>query len=125
QPAPQPLSPARLREFAGWEHVVAVEPELREPARLVFRGQVRDGTVSGFEAAADRLDAVVEFGRPPEAGADELIAHEFLLYQWGVRSDAEVRAALGRTVRVEFAGTEAMRPAALLFLLDADPSKMS
>ena len=124
-PAPKPLTPARIREFAGWDHVIAAEPDLREAARLVFNGQVLQGDVSAFDGDPDRLGAVLEFGRPPTAGADELIAHEFLLYQWGAQSDADVRAALGKTVRVEFAGTESRRPEMLLSLFDADPTKLS
>ena len=124
-PAPRPLTPARLRELAAWDHVVGVEPDLREGARLVFDGQILLGNVSGFDGDPGKLGTVLEFGRPPAAGADELIAHEFLLYQWGVRSDDQVRAALGKTVRVEFAGTDARRPEVLLSLFGADPTKLS
>src|SRR5205823_3961693 len=66
-----------------------------------------------------------DFGRPPAAGTDEAIVHEFLLYRWGVRSDAEVRACLGQTVRVEFAGSESRRPEVLLALFDADPTRLT
>ena len=124
-PAPKPLTPARLQELATWDHVVGVEPDLREPARLTFAGQVLQGDVSGFDGDFSKLGTVLEFGRPPAAGADELIAHEFLLYQWGARSDDQVRAALGKKVRVEFAGTGALRPEALLYLFDADSTKLS
>jgi putative ABC transport system permease protein len=124
-PAPKPLTPARIRAFAEWDHVISVVPDLRESARLMFHGQVLLGDVSGFDGNLERLEAVLEFGRAPVAGADELIAHEFLLYQWGARSDADVRAAVGKTVRVEFAGTDARRPEALLALFDADPTRLS
>jgi hypothetical protein len=123
--APRPLTPARLQELAGWEYVARVEPDLRENARLLFAGRVQFGNVSGFDGDAAKLAPVLEFGRAPAEGSDELIAHEFLLYQWGVRSDGQVRAALGKTVRVEFAGTEARRPEALLALFDADPTRLS
>jgi putative ABC transport system permease protein len=124
-PAPKPLTPARLRAFAEWEHVIDVEPDVREGARLVFGGQVLHGDVSGFTGEMDKLGAVMEFGRAPTPGTDELIAHEFVLYQWGARSDDQVRAALGKTIRVEFAGTEARRPEALLAIFDADPTRLS
>lgn len=124
-PAPRPLTPTRLAEFATWEHVVAVEPDLREQARLVFDGQVQFGDATGFHGNREKLTPLVEFGRPPAPGADELIAHEFLLYRWGVRSDADIRAALGKAIRVEFAGTEARRPEALLALFDADPTRLT
>jgi putative ABC transport system permease protein len=124
-PAPRPLTPARLRELASWDHVAGVEPDLRESARLTFAGQVIHGNVSGFDGDPGKLGAVVEFGRPPAGRADELIAHEYLLYQWGARSDDQVRAALGKRVRVEFAGTEARRPEMLLALFDADPTRLT
>ena len=124
-PAPKPLTAARLREFATWDHITGVEPDLRESARLVYDGQVLIGNVSGFDGDAGKLGALVEFGRPPSPGTDELIAHEYLLYEWGVRSDDQVRSALGKRIRVEFAGTDARRPEVLLSLFDADASKLS
>jgi putative ABC transport system permease protein len=125
RPAPKPLTPDRLRQFGQWEHVVSAEPDLSEGVRVSFRGQLVQADCAGFTGNSNRLPAVLEFGRPPTEGADEAIVHEFLLYQWGVRSDAEVQACLGQTVRVEFAGTESRRPEALLALFDADASKLT
>lgn len=125
RPAPRPLTADRLAEFATWEHVVAVQPELVERARLTYAGQVIPSEVAGFTGDPDRLAAVLEFGRTPAPGTDEALVHEFLLYRWGVRSDADVHAALGQPIRMEFTGTEARRPEALLFLFDADASRLS
>jgi putative ABC transport system permease protein len=124
-PAPKPLTPARLREFAGWEHVINVEPSLVENARLVFRGRVLNGDCTGFTGDPGRVANVVEFGRLPAEGTDEVMVHEFVLYEWGVRSDEEVRACLGQTLRVEFTSGQNRRPEALLTLFDADPSKLT
>jgi putative ABC transport system permease protein len=72
------------------------------------------------------LPGALEFGRPPAAGTDEVIVHEYLLYRWGVRSDAEVQGCLGQTVRVEFSATEAPRPEMILLaLFDADPTRLT
>jgi putative ABC transport system permease protein len=125
RPAPKPLTADRLREFESWEHVVSAEPDLTEAARVTFRGQVVTADCAGFKGNAERLPAVLEFGRPPAEGTDEAIVHEFLLYRWGVRSDAEVQACLGQTIRVEFAGTESRRPEVLLALFDADPTRLT
>jgi len=125
RPAPKPLTPEQLSEFARWEHVVGVEPELSENARLVFRGQIRQGNCVGFEADPERLRGVLEFGRPPEEGANEAVVHEFLLYQLGIRSDGDVRACLGQTMRLEFQGSERKRPELLLALFDADPTRLT
>ena len=125
QPAPKPLTPARIQEFAAWDHVVAVEPELMEGVRVTFRGQVLGGDCAGFIGDPSRLPSVIEFGRPPAAGTSEAIVHEFLLYGWGARSDDEIRACLGQSVRIEFAGTNTHRPEALLALFDADATMLS
>ncbi|MSR54521.1 MAG: ABC transporter permease [Gemmataceae bacterium] len=125
RPAPKPLTPDQLREFAGWEHVVSVEPDLSENARLVFRGQIRQGNCVGFESDPERLRGILEFGRPPREGTNEAIVHEFLLYQLGIRSDEDIRACLGQAMRLEFQGTERKRPELLLSLFDADPTRLS
>jgi len=124
--APKPLTLDRLRQFESWEHVVSAEPDVSENVRVTFRGQVVPAECAGFRGNADRLPPVLEFGRPPAEGTDEAIVHEYLLYRWGVRSDVEVRACLGQTVRVEFAASEAPRPELIfLALFDADPSRLT
>jgi putative ABC transport system permease protein len=125
RPAPKPLTPARLDEFANWEHVVSVEPDLFEGVRASFRGQVVQADCAGFRGDSRKLPAVLEFGRPPADGTDEAIIHEFLLFRCGIRSDDEIRACLGQTIRLEFAGTDSRRPEALLSLFDADATKLS
>ncbi|MBO0697567.1 MAG: ABC transporter permease [Zavarzinella sp.] len=125
RPAPNPLTPDRLRQFEQWEHVVSAEPDLTESVRVSFRGQIIPADCAGFQGHTDRLPAVLDFGRAPAEGTDEAIVHEFLLYRWGVRSDAEVQACLGQTVRVEFAGSESRRPEMLLSLFDADPTRLT
>jgi putative ABC transport system permease protein len=125
QPAPKPLTPRQLEAFAAWEHVVHVEPDLIETARLTFRGQVIQGDCSGFVGDSSRLPKALDFGRPPTPGTNEVLAHEFILYRWGVRSDAEIEAMLGQPMKFEFAGREARRPEALLVLFDADPTRLT
>lgn len=125
KPAPKPLTPEQLEIFAQWDHVVAVEPELFTPARLSFRGQIINGECFGFVGDPDRLPALLEFGRPPTDGTNEVIVHEFLLYRWGARSDEEVRACLSQTLRAEFVGNSSRRPEALLTLFDADASRLT
>ena len=103
----QPLTPRQIKEFSGWDHVVGVEPDLFETARLAYRGQTVQGECSGFVGDTNKLQQLVEFGRVPVAGTNEVMVHEFLLYRWGIRSDADVEAALGKSIRYEFAGQEA------------------
>lgn len=124
-PSPKPLTADRLAEFAGWDHVTAVRPDLAEQARFVFRGQVSGGECGGFNGDPAALAGVIEFGRPPAAGTTEVVVHEYLLYQGGIRSDADVRACLGQPLRIDFPGTEGRRPEALLALFDADTAKLA
>jgi putative ABC transport system permease protein len=125
QAAPKPLTPQQMKVFAAWDHVVAVEPDLFETARVSFRGQVRNAICSGFKGDSRKLSRAIEFGRPPAAGTNEAIVHEFLLYRLGVKSDAEVEAVLGQPIKFEFAGREARRPEVLLALFDADASRLT
>ena len=125
QPAPKPLTPERVQEFADWEHVVNVEPDLFEGVRVTFRGKMLNGDCAGFIGDSSRLPSVIEFGRPPAAGTDEAIVHEFLLYGWGVRSDDEIQACLGQLVKIEFAGSDSRRPEVLLTLFDADATMLT
>jgi putative ABC transport system permease protein len=121
---PKPLTNERLTQFATWDHVVNVEPELSESARFTFEGRIIPGQCHAFTGDERVLRSALEFGRPP-TGANEVIVHEFLLYRWGARSDAEAQACLGKTIRMEFAGSETRRPELLLALFDADPSRLT
>lgn len=125
QAAPKPLTPQQIKTFATWDHVVAVEPDLFESTRVSFRGQLQNANCSGFTGDSRKLPRAIEFGRPPAAGSNEALVHEFLLYRLGIRSDAEVQAALGQPIKFEFAGREARRPEVLLALFDADASRLS
>src|SRR5262245_49299955 len=97
-PSPKPLTEERLQEFASWDHVIAVRPGMTEQARFTFRGIVMPGDCTGFTGDPDRFAGVLEFGRPPADGTREVAVHEYLLYRWGIRSDADVRGILGQTL---------------------------
>ncbi len=125
QPAPKPLTAKQVQAFSAWEHVVSVEPDLFERARLSFRGQVVHADCSGFTGDSRKLPNAIVFGRPPTPGTNEALIHEFLLYRWGVRSDSDVQATLGQTVKYQFVGREARPPEILLLLFDADPTRLS
>jgi putative ABC transport system permease protein len=125
QAAPKPLTPNQMKTFATWDHVVSVEPDLFEGVRVSLQGQLRNANCSGFTGDSKKLPRAIEFGRPPAPGSNEALIHEFLLYRLGVRSDAEVQASLGQSIKFEFAGREARRPEVLLALFDADASRLS
>ncbi len=124
-PAVKPLSEEQLREFATWDKVIAVRPGLVESARFNFRGQLLGGDCTGLTANSEKLTGVVEFGRLPREGTNEVLVHEYLLYRWNARSDSEVKSCLGQTIRVEFPGSETRRPETLLSVFDADSTKLA
>jgi putative ABC transport system permease protein len=124
-PSPKPLTEERLQEFASWDHVIAVRPGMTEQARFTLRGTTMAGECTGFSGDRDRFAGVIEFGRPPTDGTREVVVHEYLLYRWGIRSDADVRGVLGQPMRIDFPGTEGMRAESLLSVFDADTSKLA
>lgn len=125
QAAPKPLTQKQLQEFARWDHVVAVEPDLFENCRMTFHGQFLNSNCSGFVGELEKLRAAIDVGRPPRSGTNEVIVHEYQLYKWGVRSDADLQNCLGQSIKVEFSGNEPRRPEAILVLFDADPTRLT
>jgi putative ABC transport system permease protein len=125
QAALKPLSPQQLQEFATWDHIVAVEPDLLENVRMVYHGKVANGNCSGFVGDLEKLSAVIDFGRPPTPGTNEVIVHEYQLYKWGVRSDADLQNCLGQSIKVEFFGKDSPRSELLLLLFDAEATGLT
>jgi len=68
-------------------------------------------------AIAGRLGSIsdrVIAGRLPESDdANEVVISEFALYELGVRSDADLEAAIGRTVTIDVGGVQNAQPMAL------------
>lgn len=96
------ITPEVLAELRGREHVVAVRPYVvdRFKARLDDARQL-DGALSfgvppGDARWARRVIAGAKFSDP--AAGEGVWLHEYLLYQWGLRSDAEQAAIVGQTL---------------------------
>jgi putative ABC transport system permease protein len=127
QTQPKPLNQERLELLRQLPHVAEVVPELDEYGRafLIERGTGTEARVYGAQAQHGRYLERLEVGGPlSSAAADECLVHEYMLYRCGVRDDADVRAIIGKQLRVEL--TSARRtPLSLLNLFEADMSNLS
>ena len=119
-PPTTPLTTERLQEIRGWPHVASVTPLYTDWGRVSLDDRPQNvETVSapvGERRLTRRLVAGQWFGRDDDRS---VVVSEYLLYEWGMASDDEVRSALGRTLRVEYR-TGANRPMMLLSLFNAD-----
>jgi len=119
-PTPKPLTLERIDQLSRLPHVVDVIPELDENGRAYFQKQSSDVRVIGVPFDYKRFEHRFEVGGKFSAtDAPECLIHEFLLYRWGFRDDADVQAVIGKTIRIELT-TARRTPLSLLRMLDAD-----
>lgn len=87
-----------LRRIAAIEHVTAVRPLVFERYAVACEGHSTASTLTfGLDVELKRFSDRVVGGRffsAPDAA--EVIIHEYLLYQWGLKSEAEQESFLGR-----------------------------
>jgi putative ABC transport system permease protein len=118
RPAPNvPITPARLKELADLDHVLAVRPLVFLSGRA-FLGE-RSSHAACFAVppddrhAAERLLAGRTFS---SAGGREALVTEYLLYEMGIIDDSAVEGVVGRRLRLEFRSGGRPEPALLLAL---------
>jgi putative ABC transport system permease protein len=96
------LTAAQIEALAGLEHVRAVTPSLYENGRVLYDGKPWETVIASAplddRSLRDRLVAGDFFASASDRSA---IVHEYLLYSWGIRDEADVGKVLGRTIRVE------------------------
>ncbi len=98
-----PLDRDRLQALAALEHVTAVTPQIQQSGYALFHEQAQ--FVQVCSAAVDnnfyrhRLVAGEFFHTPTDHAA---VVSEFLCYQLGLTSEAQVVALVGQTLRLEF-----------------------
>jgi putative ABC transport system permease protein len=99
---PKPLTAERLEELRALPHVLSVEPDLSEYGRIYVDGKSTPGMIGGILPNSrhlnKRIDVGTDFSGPD---ANEAILNEYLLYRLGKKNDADVRACIGKTVRIE------------------------
>ncbi|MCE9530076.1 MAG: ABC transporter permease [Planctomycetes bacterium] len=122
---PKPLTRERVEELSRLPYVVEVIPELDESGRAFFQKQSSDVRLFGVPFDHKQLGHRLDAGRRFSAGdARECLIHEYLLYRWGIRNDDDVRACVGKSIRVELTTTR-RTPLSLLRMLDADLNNVS
>jgi putative ABC transport system permease protein len=113
------LTPDRLAALGKMEHVTAVDTVIDAPGRVEFRGKKQDVFTVGLrpdkKKLRDRLIAGAVFAAADERAA---LLSEFLLYQLGVRDDADLAAVIGQKIEITF-GIDRGQPMQLLYLLNA------
>jgi putative ABC transport system permease protein len=104
---------------------VLVTPYVDGVGRAYLDGHSSDAEVSGIAYNHRRLpERLVDGSGFSSDSAGELIAHEYLLYRWGLRDDDVISAAVGKPVRLEL--SEGRRtPLSLLSLFNADTSSLT
>jgi putative ABC transport system permease protein len=109
------LTRDQVNTLRGLEHVERVFPGFRENCRLLFEGQREER--ARFMPTPDtkylRRRLVAGEFLSSESGRCALLS-ELLLYDWGIRSEEEVRGVLGKKFTLEYwGGSQTMNPLAL------------
>ncbi|MFV1959147.1 MAG: ABC transporter permease [Planctomycetota bacterium] len=121
---PRPLDARALSEVAALPHVESVEPIVLERYRVrCGRHRTRATATLGVDARAhryaERLVAGSYFTAPD---APEVLVHEYLAWQWGFVTPADLEALVGRTVTLEGLGEDersgAFMPGFVLAFMD-------
>lgn len=126
------LTPATLKEMAALEHVASVRPLAIDRFKLALGEHELDGALSfGIPTGSKRWKARVIAGKPFSDGARGVYLHEYLLYRWGYRNDAEQAALVGTLVTLSrpraMAGIGALLSAAQAYGgvdVQVDPKKV-
>jgi len=93
------LTPDEVAAIESRDHVAAVRPFVVDRFKLTLGDDVLDGAISYGVAPGDaRWDERVIAGRPFEDTRAGLWLHEYTLYRWGYRTDAQQAALVGETV---------------------------
>ena len=122
-PPTTPLTMERIAEIRTWPHVVSVTPLYTDWGRASLDGKSQDvETVSATAGPERRMRYRLAAGDWFTADDERsVVVSEYLLYEWGMASDEEVRAAVGRKLRLDYR-TGVSRPMMLLSLFNVDPS---
>jgi putative ABC transport system permease protein len=125
KPKPQ-LTQDRLGEIRGFDHVISVVPDIG----FFGRAHLGDNTeyVPASAARPDNrriLDRLVAGRIFTDSNEQAVLVSEYLLFQWGIVSDAQVSAVLGAEVRLEVGPGVNQRSDLLLPLLGARTADLS
>src|SRR5437870_1771961 len=85
-----------LLTLRGLAHVESAWPLVQLLCRVSYNGKNSDVMTSAPASEEDRLEQRLVAGEPlPDYGRSVLL-HEYVLYQWGLRSDEDAAAMVGK-----------------------------
>ncbi len=110
-----PLTPAKLDEIAALSDVEDVRTFRHAHGTMRFGDKTQTTTLVATRCDRPEIVALVVAGRLPEEGTvREVLVPEWLLYDLGVVTDAEVASVIGRPLTVELGGSSDARQQSLL-----------
>jgi putative ABC transport system permease protein len=96
------LTRDRMAELAAVPHVQSVLPLVQDRYRAAFGEKTQDVLSYSLAADNERFRARLIAGRFLDPSRPrEVLVHEYLLYRWGIISDADTAAVVGKTLRLE------------------------
>ncbi|HUR54671.1 MAG TPA: FtsX-like permease family protein, partial [Gemmataceae bacterium] len=109
------LTPDAIAEIKAMPDVTEVRTFRFQEGRVWVGDKAKSASVAAgnLSGMTDRLTA----GRVPGEQADELLVSEFILYELGLRSDAEFDAVVGKKVALEIGGVQNTRSMTLARVL--------
>lgn len=96
------LTADMVGKLESMEHVEAVIPEIRGQGKAILDGKSEETVAMSVAPRARPFPNRMIAGRllRPDDG-HVAVVHEFLLYRWGLSSDADAESAIGRKIRFE------------------------
>lgn len=111
--APVPLTPQKLAAIAGLPDVSEVRTFHSADAQVTTPGAARPAPGLAVSGRLVDLRPRLLAGRLPADGSREVVVSELVLYDLGLRDDADLRRAVGLPVRVRVGGVRNAPPLAL------------
>jgi putative ABC transport system permease protein len=122
---PIPLNRELMLRLQSTPHVAAVNPVFFEAGRLGLGDRSISAAIRPFSTAQAGFQRQIVAGAMPQSDDSRaVLVHEFVLYQLGIRDDAELDRAIGRPVRIELFNHR-RSPKALLQLFDAQATTLT
>jgi putative ABC transport system permease protein len=122
---PVPLNRELIAKLNAIEHVESLEVSMYENGRAMVGNQSAHANMqaarSDNTAMARRMVAGSMF---PDNQSRGILVHEFLLYQLGVRDDAQINAMIGKPIRLELSNS-GRTPMQMLFLFQVKAETLS
>ena len=117
--APVPLTHEMIERLRAVPHVEAVNASFVEYGRLSLNGRwIGAGIRPAPVTQRSTQQQIVAGSMPPSDSSRGVLVHEFLLYQLGVRDDADIERAIGGAIKLELYN-HLRSPRILMALFDA------